>query len=181
MLKCISLGTKPYIDSNTICQCIGIDPNTLLRWLHEGKQSVAMVMTPEGLFVEESGISMIIRRKCIEPIYLDWMRFVKRNGAKRRLTEYEKKCVAIAQKFTCQLCHRIVEDYDIDHIEQDCIRNNNTRSNLQLLCVSCHRQKTREDRLFGDCLFEPYVAGDEKKHSTKRSSEGNLFSAYFHT
>lgn len=176
-IRCITLGTRPYIESNLICKIIKLDSKNWFKWiLDPNEYSVAMVRTKDGLFVEESAASLIIERNCTEELFTKWKTFITNNNAKRRLTESEKKAVAADQDYTCAMCKNRVREYEIDHIEQDCIRHNNTRKNLQCLCPSCHRLKTRLDRQYADCLFEKQL----QKKSLLHGGNGNIFSAYFH-
>ena len=81
------------------------------------------------------------------------------HSAKRKLTEPEKAFrESHCSKSEIFLGGNSVSDvYEVDHIEQQCIRNNQKRRNLQALCPKCHRRKTVEDRCFGDGLFEEYA------------------------
>ena len=154
-VRFISLKTKPYFSLAFICQVLGIEDTKWLSWaFSESEHSIAMVKTQEGLFFEESGTTLIVERRCTKPLLEVWLRTIQKGDARRKLSEAEKKAVAIASKYTCNMCHNLVQDYEIDHIEQHALRQNNERINLQLLCPSCHRKKTRMDRLFGDPLFE---------------------------
>ena len=154
-----------------------IERKKWLSWaLDEKEHSIAIVKTPDGLYFEESGTSLLIERRCTPAVSDTWKRIVRRNNGKRKLTEAEKKAVAIESNYTCNMCNERVQDYEIDHIEQHALRQNNSRTNLQCLCPGCHRKKTRQDRLFGDPLFE------QKKPlctTTLLGSGGNIFSSYF--
>lgn len=176
-IRCITLGTRPYIESNLICQLLDIEYEKFFQLImNPNEYSVAFVRTKDGLFVEESAASLIIERNCTKELFLKWKKFITNNNAKRRLTESEKKAVAADQDYTCAMCKNRVREYEIDHIEQDCIRHNNSRTNLQCLCPSCHRLKTRLDRQYADCLFEAQMP----KKSLLHGANGNIFSAYFH-
>ena len=89
--------------------------------------------------------------------------------------EAEKKAVAAEQRWHCALCKQLFQFYEVDHIEQFCIRGNNDRRNLQALCCDCHAIKTRKDREYGDALFEKRL----ERSSSLRGKNGNIFSKYF--
>jgi hypothetical protein len=135
-----------------------------------------MVRTNDGLYVEESAASILIENKCTPELYLRWNHWVTNRGAKRRLTESEKKAVAAEQHWHCALCEQLFQYYEVDHIEQFCIRANNDRRNLQALCCDCHARKTRLDREYGDALFETQMQQSKQLQGGK----GNVFSGYFH-
>ena len=176
-IRCITLGTRPYIEMNTICDVLKLTPATFFEWIMDpAEYSVGMVRTRQGLFVEESAATLIVGRRCTPDLHHRWRRWVTNNGAKRKLTESEKKAVAAEQFYRCAMRDRTVQQYEIDHIEQQCIRANHDRINLQCLCPTCHRKKTLADRLYGDALFEKQMA--QKKHL--HGEGGNIFSSYFH-
>lgn len=175
----ISLGTRPFLHIDFICEVIGVVRDKWLKWaFHPMEHSIAMVRTPNGMYFEESGASLLVERFCTKELYYDWKKHITRKNAKRKLTESEKKAVAAEANYTCQMCKERVKDYEIDHIEQHALRGNDDRSNLQCLCANCHREKTRNDRHFGDALFEKRL----KLNSTHlHGKDGNIFSSYFHT
>lgn len=177
-VRCITLGTRPYIESHMICSIIDLKYDTWFQWLMDPDEySVGMVRTKDGLFVEESAASLIIQRRCIPTINERWKRWITNNQMKRKLTEAEKKAVAAEQMYRCAMCNEIVQHYEIDHIEQQCIRSNHSRMNLQCLCPSCHRRKTIVDRQYGDALFEKSKGFSKMLHG----GGGNVFSSYFYT
>jgi len=177
VLRCITLGTRPFIHSNTICDFLSVSDEKWLGWVMDTQyNSVAMVRTPDGLFVEESGASLLIENKCTPELYLRWKRWVTNRNIKRRLTEAEKKAVAAEQHWHCAMCNQLFQYYEVDHIEQYCIRGNNSRKNLQALCSSCHSRKTRQDREYGDALFETQL----KQSTNLHGGGGNVFSGYFY-
>ena len=84
----------------------------------------------------------------------------------RKLTESQKKLVAAKQfykcannnqvelkgieKYNCPLWSKSdnqgvfdISGYDIDHIIEHCLTGDDSESNLQALCLSCHRVKTK--------------------------------------
>lgn len=45
----------------------------------------------------------------------------------------------------CNLCAKQTEEYDIDHKVPWCLVQQHEQNNLQVLCLDCHRKKTRKD------------------------------------
>ncbi len=122
-IRCITLGTRPYIRTDAICALINITTGKWLKWVMDTNQnSVAMVRTMDGLYIEESGATLLIENKCTSEMYLLWKRWVTNRNAKRRLTESEKKAVAAEQHWHCAMCKQLFQYYEVDHIEQFCIR-----------------------------------------------------------
>ena len=79
---------------------------------------------------------------------------------KRNVTESQKKTVAARQNYKCANRNYITNydcplwsgprlglfdeaGYEIDHIQEHCLTQDDSLENLQALCVSCHRVKTR--------------------------------------
>ena len=46
----------------------------------------------------------------------------------------------------CAICRRLVDDWDVDHIEALKDGGTNEGANIQLLCKDCHREKTGRER-----------------------------------
>lgn len=176
-VRCITLGTRPYVHIEALSNVTGVKQNKWMEWIMDSSNnSVAMVRTSDGLYIEESAISVLIERKCTTEVYMmDWKRWISNRNAKRRLTEAEKKAVAAEQRWHCALCDQLFQIYEVDHIEQFCIRGNNDRRNLQALCCDCHAIKTRKDREYGDALFEKCL----ERSSSLHGKNGNIFSQYF--
>lgn len=64
--------------------------------------------------------------------------------AKRQILNENKKFLLEVQGGKCKNCRIDVGNiYDIDHIIPFSISEDNSISNLQLLCPNCHAQKTR--------------------------------------
>ena len=158
---------RPHVRLDAIATVLDLPPETILGWMREGQIPCCVVYAKQGTFVEESAASLIVQAKVDDVANRRWQRFVTNNNCRRKLTEAEKKAVAAEQRYRCAMCDEVVADYEIDHVEQQCIRNNHHRSNLQMLCVACHRAKTRRDRQFLDPLFQAPV------------ERGNVFAAYF--
>jgi hypothetical protein len=66
---------------------------------------------------------------------------------KRNVTDVTKKIVAAQQKWTCGLCHRLLDEtYEVDHVIPLYKGGTNDPSNLMALDPICHRKKTLADR-----------------------------------
>lgn len=158
-LRLISNTTLPYVRIDILSRVTGVCEDEWLRLIMDPREcSVAMVRSQEGLYIEMSVLQGIISRKCSSRVLSKWKNWMSFHSANRKLTEPEKRRVASQQKWKCAMCDTLLSDvYEVDHIEQQCIRNNQRRRNLQALCPKCHRLKTVEDRCFGDGLFEEYA------------------------
>ena len=66
------------------------------------------------------------------------------NPTRRRVSAVIKKRVAATARWECAVCEQTVDDqYEIDHIVELSRGGNNDIHNLQLLCKTCHKDKTR--------------------------------------
>ena len=164
---------KPHIDFVKVCDLLDIDEHEFATMCFDPRSpSISFVRANCQTFVEVS---------CCRVLLNTWMpekvRFFDAHFAtsKRSLTAAEKKNVAMLQQWKCKRCSKVLRDFEVDHVEQQCIRNQNYW--LQALCPGCHREKTREDRMFGDALFEPAVSlvGQRPKASV---AGGNVFAAF---
>ncbi len=67
---------------------------------------------------------------------------------KRSLSEGKKKYVASLQKWKCKICGELLDStYEADHIVRLQYGGSNDLSNIQVLCKSCHAQKTQRESL----------------------------------
>ena len=179
----ITLGTRPFIRIDVASSIVGITADAFRTILMDASQpNVCFVRTADGLFVEESAASVIVRLNFSRETSDAWDAYMNKNGSKRRLTEKEKKIVAASQNYHCNRCHSpLGATFECDHIEQHALRQNNRPSNLQCLCPGCHRLKTLEDSVYGDPLFDGRTfdtAVVESGKTTYRVGE-NVFSNYF--
>lgn len=55
------------------------------------------------------------------------------------------KKIRIRDDYTCQACGITTEDGECDHIVPMCEGGTDDESNLQYLCIECHRAKTQEE------------------------------------
>lgn len=69
----------------------------------------------------------------------------------KRVTDKTKRRIGAKQHWKCAYCDvTLDETYQIDHIRPRAELGNNDESNLQALCVECHRNKTvAENRMRG--------------------------------
>ena len=167
--KFVVIRSMNFVDVSHVCDVLDIDELEFARMLFDERSpSVNIMRVKHQLFIEIS---------CCRVILFAWMpekvsfydNMVGDHG-KRSLTSAEKKNVAMMQQWKCKRCDKLLRDFEVDHVEQNCIRNQNTW--LQALCPSCHREKTREDRMFGDALFEPI------KRLVGEKPAGNIFSEF---
>lgn len=166
-VRCITLGTRPYIPLAKIVDVVGVKASDFLKWGFDDSSPALILVRHHGVRIEASSATMIIEMWCTDEQRKKWHAWVHEHKARRKLTEFEKKVVAARQMWKCALCKAVLSaDYEVDHVEQQCIRNNNNTENLQALCPNCHRRKTREDRLFADPLINS-------------QDNANAFSQYF--
>lgn len=67
---------------------------------------------------------------------------------KRNLNETTKKVVASNQKWSCNMCYKMLDaSYEIDHTVPLYKGGTNNVENLQALCRNCHGLKTINDKL----------------------------------
>ena len=66
----------------------------------------------------------------------------------RRLTQLRKKMVAARDRWSCQLCGKVVDaTYEIDHVVAVADGGGDDLANLRLLCRPCHGRVTNLQRL----------------------------------
>lgn len=93
---------------------------------------------------------------------------------KKSRRKHDRYKIAASRGYKCGICREILgEHFDIDHIEPFAISFNDEESNLQALCLDCHRTKTLSDlKLI-------------KKYKTLGTSDklciacGSIYSKYF--
>jgi len=154
----------PYISSQEVCELCDISLDDFARICFDPQSpSVCISRVQNGdTFIETSCCRVLLLTWHPEKVaYFD----AYFSSAKRTLTASEKKNVAMLQQWKCKMCNNLLQDFEVDHVEQRCIRNQNTY--LQALCPSCHRKKTRLDQRFADALFEPIqsLVGQSPAHS----------------
>lgn len=82
--------------------------------------------------------------------------------ARRSISAVDRKTVAYRQGYRCAGCDILLPpDHEIDHIVPVALNGSDSLSNLQALCVDCHRQKTRDQR--HQILDDRKQRGAEKK------------------
>ncbi len=176
----ITLGTRPFVHVHVLSEVTRVKVEAWKSMFNDRNQpAVCTVRTKDGLYIEESSASLLVRLNTAPGILKAWEEWLNKNGSRRRLTESEKKYVAASQGYKCGQCDRqLGATYEVDHIEPHFLRANNRRSNLVALCPNCHRRKTVEDFRYGDPCFDsrPYQA----KVISIFEKNGNFFSAYFH-
>ena len=70
------------------------------------------------------------------------------NSTKRSVSETKKKFVASNQNWLCKDCGQQLDGlYEIDHVIQLSKGGTNHISNLEALCVRCHKLRTVSDKL----------------------------------
>lgn len=60
-----------------------------------------------------------------------------------------KDKILLRDKHTCQSCHRVGGELELDHIVNVAVGGTDDESNLQILCTDCHRVKTLDESKAG--------------------------------
>lgn len=60
-----------------------------------------------------------------------------------------KDKILLRDKHTCQSCHRVGGELELDHIVNVAVGGTDDESNLQILCTECHRVKTLDESKAG--------------------------------
>lgn len=67
--------------------------------------------------------------------------------SRRSVSAKHRKLVAYRQRYHCaKCCCLLPPDYEIDHVIPVAMNGSDCLSNLQAMCSSCHKQKTRDQR-----------------------------------
>lgn len=147
--------SRNFVDLAFVASLICISENSIRSWVMDPDEySITIIRCGSTWFLETSALSLIIQRRCNAHDYLLWCNTVTKNGARRKLTEAEKKHVAMSQQWRCAHCKEIFTNYEVDHVEMHACRANDRLTNLQALCPNCHSSKSRRDNLFTDALFQ---------------------------
>lgn len=121
----------------------------------------------------------------LEPTLQSYLRGLQpytKKKPKRLLSRSLRIEIAYRQRYACQLCglFPIPPTFEVDHIVEIQDGGRDVAENLQALCVSCHRTKTRLNRLSKNTMFHPTPS--PPLHPPP-SSEGpvptKVFSKYF--
>ena len=136
----------------------------------------------KGVYIDASEWRCLVLDTFSSEVLSAWDEFMNFNGSKRRkLTQAERTEVASRQAWQCKNCDKTLTSvFEVDHIEEHCLRQNDSFANLQALCPLCHRQKTRRDQLFGNGLLEVITDAPpppEKSEEAKKNE--NVFAEYF--
>lgn len=57
--------------------------------------------------------------------------------------------ILLRDQYTCQACHRVTHELEVDHIVNVAQGGSDDDANLQSLCVPCHKAKTAQESLAG--------------------------------
>lgn len=151
-----NIRQRPHIYLPALCEVTDLSLEDWARLLLDPSEPpCSFVRTQDGIYVEESSVSVLIYKHLGPDVQHRWRVFWNRDDrTRRRLTGSEKKSVAAAQDYRCAKCDsKFTETYEVDHIEEHCLRGNNARTNLSALCPNCHRTKTIADQRYGDAYF----------------------------
>lgn len=95
---------------------------------------------------------------------------------KRALSRSLRIEIAYRQQYACNLCQLfpIPPTFEVDHIIELQDGGQDIADNLQAICVTCHSNKTRVNRLRKNPIFQ------KTQLSPKLPSDNQVFSKYFH-
>ena len=136
----------------------------------------------KGVYIDATEWRCLLLDTFSSEVLRAWDEFMNYDGPKRRkLTQAERTEVASRQAWKCKSCKTTLTSvFEVDHIEEHCLRQNDSFANLQALCPLCHRQKTRRDQLFGNGLLEKITdAPPAPQKSEKPKKSDNVFAEYF--
>ena len=182
-LPCRIISGRAHIDVEHVCSTLDVDDDFFCRIsMDPTSPSVQLVRAGAQLFIEASCCRVLLRAWMPEKVPFFDHHF-SGGGRGRTLTAAEKKMVAMRQEWKCNRCKKILRDFEVDHVEQHCIRNQNFW--LQALCPGCHREKTREDRVFADAWLEPTTNTNTSPkpiivgaRNAQSNAQRNVFSDY---
>ncbi len=176
-------GRQRYLHINNILSIVGIPIEQFYTWILRPERALHIIKQVEDTFYEVEGISYIVSVYGSESQQQTWHIYTERNNLRRELTGSEKVRVASSQSFCCNICKQLLDDtFEVDHITEFCmgnrVNNPDRISNLQALCVSCHKTKTKNDYL----RFNPLFSNETRKQSSKINKTNNhgVFSKYFY-
>lgn len=78
-------------------------------------------------------------------------------------SEVTKRCIAAQQGFRCRICKNLLGSvWAADHIVPLHLGGTNAKSNLQVICVECHGQKTQKEQMQAACQRREDRTGTSK-------------------
>ena len=113
--------------------------------------------------------------------YLQGLQKYVRKKPKRLLSRSLRIEIAYRQRYACQTCglFPIPPTFEVDHIVELQDGGRDVAENLQALCVSCHRDKTRRNRLSKNPLFQAPSSSADHRPTSPKSVPKQVFSKYF--
>ncbi len=94
---------------------------------------------------------------------------------KRKLSRSHRIEIAYRQEYKCRCCEILLPpDFHIDHIVALEDKGLDVASNLQALCVPCHSEKTRLNRLRKCALFQQEASTQHEKFTVPVKQEKEL-------
>ena len=164
----------------TLAEVTGISEMQFLHWIFYEPIAPSLLLcdADQVRWFDTSAVFARLRRCGPATAFRRFQAWTRNHVRRRRrtLTEATKKHVAAMQEWRCRMCAATLSDsYEVDHIEEHCVRANDDVVNLQALCTRCHGRKTRNDRFFSD----PLVCGGHAVAATTADQDTNIFHMYF--
>lgn len=122
---------------------IGLTAEEWSERMNSASVPLMMLLSQGEVYMEVEAVDRILAGSSSGQ---SWSNFIARHGLRRKLTKTEKIKVAASQKWLCMRCRTLLDEcFEVDHVEMHSLRGNDSRSNMQALCPSCHRKKTYDD------------------------------------
>ena len=174
-IRLISMsGQRPFVSLHILAKTTNIRREQWLKWLLDEQEcSVMFVRSQEGIFIEASSLEGVVRRRCTEDVYKTWKGWCSLQHVKKRhLSEPEKRRVASEQEWMCAMCgNRLTDVYEVDHIEQQTIRQNHSRKNLRHF-AGCPEQRQPMivilEMVFSSLVYNPTIATNQNEELVSR-------------
>ena len=181
----IRYGRQRYLHLNNVLNVLNIKVDQFYIWALCPEHALHIVKQLEDVFYEVEGVSILVTKHGTELQQRNWHHYTARNNLRRDLSSSEKVMVASDQSFKCNKCNTVLDDtFEVDHITEFCMGNNvnnpDRRSNLQALCVKCHKQKTKFDYNRFNPLFSTATAVAEIDSKKNNNIKDGVFSKYFY-
>ncbi|QNV45583.1 HNH endonuclease [Acinetobacter baumannii] len=79
-----------------------------------------------------------------------------------------KAKIHLRDEWTCQCCGIVTKDLELDHIMNVARGGTDDESNLQSLCVPCHKKKTQQESRQGEVKSSKPFAVGHRPHRTHK-------------
>ena len=168
-----------FVTLQQVARVLG-SQNTVKQYFQEPLPVPTMKLFMEGNeYVETGAVYMTLKKRAPDKLPL-WSNFATRRKIHRSLTKAEKVKVAAEQEWLCMRCSTMLkDDFEVDHVEEWSVRKDDSRHNLQALCPSCHRSKTKDDvyrtnPYFGNAAGKKLANDEQNREKIKRKEREEI-------